>query len=439
MTMRPNSIRARMTTGFALFIALLMLLVSVAFYSTTRRGERHNANALLSQATLQMQQELKDEGQARRDVTAITREASNLRVRDLSLLVVNAQGRVIAHSKGPIPSWPLQGDEWIATSFPSGNMTVTLALPWNKTERTLRERALLLLGLSTLVVAASAAGAWFLVGRTLSPIDHLARQALTASAEKLRVQLEIPSADDEIARLVATLNDLLARIEQTASTRGRFYAAASHELRTPLQALTGHLEVALSRKRPAEDYEMALSESHAQATRLTTLVQDLLLLNQLDADTSRPPATTLDLADICEIELSHLRILAERRGLNLELSLPANCEITAPRSHATMLVRNLLENAVKYSAPSCMVHLQIDQHTLIIRNECSPTEGWDEDKYFEPFFRPDASRNSPTGGNGLGLAICKAICQSNGWDISLREEKNSVCVSVRFGGTISPN
>lgn len=432
-TMRPNSIRARMTAGFAFFIALLMLAVCAAFFAYTKRSDRKNADARLDLAAQEIQRELRDGEHSLNDPVELVREENeDLNAADVAVLVVDKQGHVVAQSQREVPPWPPRGDDWRTTSFQAGAHTIVIGVEWHETEEALRERTYFLLGLGAFVVALSSLGAWILVGRTLAPIDGLARQAKAASTESLRVQLESPSPDAEISRLVETLNDLLARLGETAATRGRFYAAASHELRTPLQALTGHMEVALSRPRDAEDYQTALSEAHAQAERLTALVQDLLLLNQLDADTSRPPGVLLDVADMCVSELSPLRALAEERGLTVELSLPDACEISAPWNHATMLLRNLLENAVKYATPGGKVRLNLTQSTLTICNDCEPVAGWDADKYFEPFFRPDASRNSQTGGNGLGLAICKAICASNGWDIALHQEKSGVCVVVRF-------
>ena len=91
-----------------------------------------------------------------------------------------------------------------------------------------------------------------MVGRTLSPIDRLSRQAAAASVESLDVRLAAPSRDAEVVRLVATLNGLLQRLSDAAESRGRFYAAASHELRNPLQALLGHVEVTLDKERDRE-------------------------------------------------------------------------------------------------------------------------------------------------------------------------------------------
>ena len=218
-------------------------------------------------------------------------------------------------------------------------------------------------------------------------------------------------------------------------SRERFYAAAAHELRTPLQALSGHLEVALSRSRGAEEYRAALGEGHAQTERLTVLVQDLLLLNHLDAQSARPAAVRLDLADLCESELRTLRVLAEKRALKIELDLPERCEINAPWNHVTMLLRNLLENAVKYATSGGNVRVQLKNATLTICNDCVFDNALEPEKLFEPFYRPDTSRTSATGGNGLGLAICRSICQSNNWTIALRAEENSLCATVVFSQT----
>jgi signal transduction histidine kinase len=431
--MRPNSIRACMTAGFALFIAALMLAVCATFFLYTKRMERQDADASLSQAAQDIQRELRSgEHSLNNPAELFAEENDDFRAAGVALAIVDARGRIVAQSQARIPYWPPRGDAWRTTGFRSGAYTVVIGVPWHETEVELRERTVLLLGLSALVVGFSALGAWVLVGRTLSPIDHLARQAQAASTESLRVQLQAPSPDAEIARLVSTLNDLLARLGETAVVRGRFYAAASHELRTPLQALSGHLEVALSRKRSAAEYEVALCEAHAQAERLTSLVQDLLLLNQLDASTACPPGAPLDLADLCDSELRQLRPLAAARRLQIEAALPDSLEIIAPWNHAAMLLRNLLENAVKYATPGGAVRVQLARDELTICNDCAPVAGWDADKYFEPFFRPDASRNSETGGNGLGLAICKALCDSNGWELTLHQQAESVCAVVRF-------
>jgi signal transduction histidine kinase len=308
----------------------------------------------------------------------------------------------------------------------------------------LQRLELLLLSLCTVLVVAG--GAWVLVGRTLSPIRRLAVQASAASVElrhagdrqvaNLRVRLRAPSQDAEVVELVETLNGLLARLAETAAVKGRFYAAASHELRTPLQALSGHLEVALSRERTAEEYETVLHEAHRQTARLTSLVRDLLLLHQLDSPAARPQEP-VDLAEVCDGAPGQLAPLIDARGLRLSADLPPGTEILAIPTHAEILVRNLVENAVKYASSSGQVTLRLTstggQARLELFNECPLVPEWNPEKLFEPFYRPDRARSARTGGNGLGLAICRAIAAANGWTVTLRQEPGGVRAVTSFG------
>lgn len=430
-----RSMRARMTFGFALAIALVMALLCAGLLLWTRHTARRVVDELLDQSARQVAHEASEQSGSLPNVAFFLREeGSELSDQNLALLVVDARGRVVAQSQKRVPPWPVpeeERDNWRVRSVPWGAFTLVLAAPWREVRRHEREFALILAGLSLTVIAASGAGAWLLIGRTLSPIGLLAQQAEQASADDISVRLNSPSPDAEVTGLVATLNGLLERQAQAAQAKGRFYAAASHELRTPLQALSGFLEFGLSRPRPKEELECTLREAQEQSDRLISLVQELLLLNQLDMTTAQPPAQEIDVPDVAERLLARMEPEIQARGLRIVKSWEGVDEIRAPSQHVEMLLRNLLENAVKYAASGGLVRLSWASSTWTVWNECAPIEGWDASKYFEPFFRPDASRHSSTGGNGLGLAICKALCQSNGWQITLQQESDREPSGVR--------
>ncbi|MDQ3814383.1 MAG: ATP-binding protein [Armatimonadota bacterium] len=460
--LRARSMRARMTLSFTASIAVLLLLACGGIIGFSVHSARRSADALLTTAIGEVQYELSHGEHSLDNPGAFVREESDeFRANNLVLLVVDEKGHVVARSHRRAPSWPLQDDDWRVATVQSGARTVVIGLPWKDNEHGLREQALALLGLSTLGILAAAAGAWLLVGRTLAPIGSLSRQAHTAGENTPHdrgpraldgLSLTAPSQDAEVVDLVTTLNDLLARVAAMSASRGRFYAAASHELRTPLQALLGHLEVALSRPRTAAEYRATLEEAHAQTRRLTSLVQALLTLNQLDATPTPPPCEPLDLAAVCERILGQLQPLIAERGLQVRADLQ-DVETTAPPAHVEMLLRNLLENAVKYATPHGQVGVRLcggavfgsqaasQSPVLEICNECRPDPNsaddshlaWDTEKWFEPFFRPDAARHSETGGNGLGLAICKAIALVNGWSLTLRGDATTVQATVLFG------
>jgi signal transduction histidine kinase len=430
--LRPHSIRARMTLAFAVFNVALIGILGLAFYIYMERQERRRADDTLRQAIEELREELEEGDYSKQNIAHVVREeSSDLHNLNVAVIVIDATGKVIAHSSRQAASWPLPR-EWRSNSFQYAGHTLAVALPWSRMKENLRDRTQVLLIMGGLVVLCSSLGAWVLVGRTLSPLDGLVRQASAASAETLLVQLDTPSSDAEMVSLVSTLNDLLNRLSQTVQAQGRFYAAASHELRTPLHGLSLLQEVALSRPRSAQEYADALTQSHAQTQRLTRLVQDLLLLNQLEMDTSHPAPVLLDLADICEGELAHLQPVIEKKKLQVNAPLPPVCELTAPWTHITMLLRNLMENAVKYAGVGGRVEMQVAPSQVRIWNQCEIPQNFEAEKYFEPFYRPDASRNSQTGGNGLGLSICRAICETNDWHLDLCVENGGISAIVQF-------
>jgi signal transduction histidine kinase len=428
--MRKSSIRARMTRGFAIYTAVLMLTMCAVYFFSTRYAQHHAANHILRENETKLGDQIKHQADISPRALIVHNE-DDWTAEGTAVLVVDHDGRVVARTPGETFPWPLHDDSWHTTTITYQNGTIVVGVPWEATEKRLLRRTLLFLLVSIFIVAALAAGAWIAVGRTLSPLDGLTEAALRASSSDVHLRLESPSQDEEMLRLVKTLNDLLSRQEETMEARGRFYAAAAHELRTPLQALTGHLELALDRERSAAEYKLALQEGHTQAEQLTNLVQGLLLLNQLETNAGKSLEDQLDLADICETELASLKSLMTARGVTVASSFAADCEITAPWSHAKILLRNLLENAVKYATPGSVIKVELDKSTFRVWNECASEES-DPEKYFEPFYRPDESRNSEVGGNGLGLAICKGICEANGWRIHLMRTDGGMKAQVRF-------
>lgn len=439
---RINSIRARMTLAFALQTAALMALVAGGLLFYLHYTAAQAAENTLDSAAHRVRNELADVTNGNGFNDFLTENGDSLKMEGLSLLLVDAQGVILRKSQAAAPAWPhRKKDGWRTRALPYGAKTIVVGYYWRSTELVLRREGAVLLALSLCVVLASAFGAWWLVGRTLSPIDSLSHQARRAAAtDSLHLRLLAPSQDAEVVDLVATLNALLASVGKTAEARGRFYAAASHELRTPLQALSGHLEVALSRERSRDEYKTATEEASRQTQRLSALVQGLLLLNQLD----RPMPDTLsrepvDLSEICRRILGQFQPLIARRHLIVSSDLPPFVERMAFPQHAEMLLRNLIENALKYSAPGGDVTLRMALPSgaacLEIFNTFPAQSRLDTAALFEPFYRPDEARTSDTGGNGLGLAICRAIATANGWQIALDQTEQGVRVAVTFASS----
>lgn len=436
-----RSLRARLAGAVTAAFAVWMLLVCVGLVAYAHQTVRSKARDELWLVAETLRDQLL-KAHTHRPGTAcpvlaefIRQQRHELVTEAMAVFVVDADGAVIEQSQRLIPQWPLGREDagWQAVSLPDGSRTVVLAQHWERADEDLRAEALVLVAIGLCATLAVACGAWFLVRGTLSPISRLAHQAAAASVDTLHPRLSASSQDAEVVELVTTLNDLLSRLSDTALARGRFYAAASHELRTPLQALSGHLEVALSRERTADEYRASLTEALAQTKRLTSLVQDLLLLNRLDAATALPPTEMLSVAALCERALQHLAPLVAEKGLHLVVGLEGEGQIVAPPTHADMLVRNLAENAVKYVSSGGDVRVEMRETTggveLRIFNTAPPTLKLDAKSLFEPFLRHEAP-GSASAGSGLGLAICKAIAVANGWDLRLEQTAAGVLATA---------
>jgi signal transduction histidine kinase len=268
-----------------------------------------------------------------------------------------------------------------------------------------------------------ALGAWVIVGRTLKPLRSLSRQADQSTGTRL----VSPSSDHEMVELVTTINSLLDRIEATAEAKTQFYAAASHELRTPLQALNGHIDTALSKERSDGEYRVALVEAQKQTQRLTTLTRDILTLHQLQA-VQVDPDERADIVASVRTSIAELEPLIEARKLAISVDIPSELNLKGRQSFSDACIRNLIENAVRYSTQGTAVSVSFADDLLIIRNQCVFDCDFDLEQLFEPF----RSSKTEGGGNGLGLAVGRAAASANGWLVSLGSQSGEILATVSF-------
>lgn len=434
------SIRTRLTVTFSAATGLLLLIVWAVLTASFRYSAEHTADVLLRDTIREICTEVTEASLSGLQ-GAIEEERATWGTEGLAVRVVDNAGLVVATSAPQGPSWPRpssgRSDGWRTVTQQAGSWTVVVGVPWEATEQSLRTQAFALAGFCVLIMGMVTGGAWWLVGRTLAPIDGLARQAaLQSTQESLHTRLIAPSDDAEVQNLVTTLNGLLDQISRVAEAKGAFYRAASHELRTPLHVLCGQAELALSRPRSADEYRTALSEIQDQAERLNALTRSLLLLHRLEMRTNTIAQEPTDLACLCHTALATLAPTIHARQLQLRAQLPEVLIIPASPLYLQMLVRNLLDNAVQYATPGGVVEIEVAELPVgmvlrIVNTTTLPPET-DLGRLLEPFYRPDASRTASTGGNGLGLAICKAIVESSGWGLRLQWISGAVCATVTF-------
>lgn len=156
-----------------------------------------------------------------------------------------------------------------------------------------------------IAVAILTAMIWWLVGRTLRPVELIRRQVAAIGLEELNPRVPAHGSGDEIDRLADTMNDMLARLEASAAGQRRFIADASHELRTPLTRLRTSLEVDLSQ--PDSDFELTSRRALGDAMDMQALVDDLLFLSHRASEIPSRRRETLDVDVVIEDEVGPAR------------------------------------------------------------------------------------------------------------------------------------
>lgn len=260
-----------------------------------------------------------------------------------------------------------------------------------------------------------------LVRRSLLPVRSISRTAERMGSGDLARRLPV-YGDDEFAELSATLNGMLARLqnafqkqEETLEQQRRFVADASHELRTPLTVIKANADIYQKGERTVEAYRNALGVIGRNANAMNRLVQDLLLLAKADAgqlQTKREDISAQALLDEAE------EAFAGREGAKLTIRrMDGDAQLHGAFDELKRVLANLLENAYRHTPAEGEITLSLtaDEQRVIfsvhdtgcgIAPEHLP-------RITERFYRADESRARAHGGTGLGLSICKSIMDAH--------------------------
>lgn len=268
---------------------------------------------------------------------------------------------------------------------------------------------LLLVGLP-LLLAVVAAVAWAMIGRALAPVEAIRSRATEISAARLHRRVPVPPGRDEIARLAATMNAMLDRLEAAQLAQRRFVSDASHELRSPVAAIRQHLEVALAHPETTTVADLA-GTVLAEDLRVQRLVDDLLLLALADERILARP-TRIDLDDLA---------FEEARRIHADVRAVEPVQLRADEDALRRMIANLAENAARYAAGKVVLTLKERDGTAILTvdDDGPGIPEADRERIFERFVRLDRSRTG--GGTGLGLAIAAEIARAHGGSIRVTD------------------
>jgi two-component system OmpR family sensor kinase len=318
--------------------------------------------------------------------------------------------------------------DWTEGRF--GGQYVVLAIPLTDVQSTLGGLLQLEILISALVVAGTGLLAWFIIHLGLRPLRRMGAVAGDIAAGDLSRRVEPATSKTEIGRLGLALNSMLSQIEAAFAERTasesrlrRFIADASHELRTPLTSIRGYSE--MLRRGAAEsptDSELARRRIEDEAVRMSTLVDDMLLIARLDQ--GRPlEMKPVDLQAIARDAADDAHAVAPQRDVTLDAPTPV--VVTGDDTRLRQVVGNLMRNALVHTPSTTPVEIAVSTENGFARltvSDHGPGLRADEvERIFEPFYRADPSRSRDRGGAGLGLSIVNAVVSAHGGKVSVRE------------------
>ncbi|MHB1355604.1 MAG: ATP-binding protein [Anaerolineae bacterium] len=374
---------------------------------------------------------------------------------DTRIRILDAAGRVVVDSVPSAQGMSLAGDPLVADALAGkqtsqvegtgGGATMSLALPWQTEGRTigviyltqplrdvtavLHDLRLLWL-LATVFALVLTVGAGFVLsGAITRPLSSLTNAARAVADGKLDLQVPVQSGD-ELGQLSAAFNTMTGRLHASRQAQRDLVADVSHELRTPLTTVKGMIETL--RDGAVDDLQVRdrfLASVDGETDRMIRLVNDLLLLSRADSNALNLHLGSFDIGTVITQTIERLRPLADRKRVALLFNAPdGTLPVWADEDRVELVLVNLVDNAIKYSrvggivtvssyrAQDNIAQVKVTDEGVGISHEALLRIG-------ERFYRVDKARSREEGGNGLGLAIARALVEAHGGQLTLQSEE----------------
>jgi two-component system, OmpR family, sensor kinase len=429
----PSSIRVRLLLALLGMLAIVALVMGVVTY----RNVLAETETLFDYQLRQMALSLRDQGEIPPDqADALTDEQL-----DFVVQIWSVDGRSIyatrAHNALPSRAMlgfadiEVEGQTWRTFSVATSARVIQIAQPRHIRRRLAADAAwhsvLPLLFLTPLLALAG----WWLSAQTLAPLRRVAGQL--SRPQQLLEPLPAQGLPEEVAPLVSALNGLLSRLGETLENQRAFVSDAAHELRSPLTALKLQLET-LKRASDAGQREQALTVLGGGIERAVRIVEQLLALARSEPGAPAAPREIVDLVELVRQAVVDTVPFALSRGIEFELHAEDAVEVLADRSALPLLVRNLVDNAVRYSPRGSRVELRVlpgDGVPVLQIDDGGPGIPVEEhERVFDRFYRRASAGEE---GSGLGLAIVRSVAAQHGAIVSLAQSPlGGLRVTVRF-------
>jgi two-component system OmpR family sensor kinase len=273
------------------------------------------------------------------------------------------------------------------------------------------------LALPVAIVLAAGVG-WLVAGAALGPVERIRVEAEAISGGELDRRLSVPETRDELTALGASLNRMLARIQDTVERERRFVDDASHELRTPLANLKSELDLGLRRSRSEAELIAVLRSAGEETDRLVRLAEDLLVLARADGGRLPIRRETVDLEQLARETVDSFASRIANLGVTVDIQVPLGISASVDPVRIRQALGNLIENAIRNTPAAGRVTVTVEEVgselSIVVADSGPGFPAGFVATAFEPFSRVDAARGRSDGGAGLGLAIVRAVAEAHG-------------------------
>lgn len=484
MTMRwwPASLRARLTLWFTVVLGVPLVAFAVISYVVFDRTLLARTDHFIDDALSAFARELGNERRLAPDNAVAARTTVHeVRFRQLQVVITDTAGTLLAASApaddaesratGLAPLDPQvalaavraagRGAGRVLTHDTPGGayrihvlplrlaespVTLTGIAPLRDIDEILARIRRAYLVAIPLLLAAAAAGGYFMARRSLSPVSAMRARAAAITDANLHERVPVATPHDELGGLATVINSLLDRLERAFAQQRRFMADASHELRTPTAIINTEAQVTLARAHRSEgEYRESLAVMQGAAARLTRIVDDLFLLARADAGHLVARHRDIYLDDVVHDTTRAVRPIAERRGVRVELHPVMDAPFHGDADLLGRLLLNLLDNAIKFSVGGGTVSVELSaladatppRYEIRVVDDGPGIAAEVQERVFERFFRGDPARArvepTETSGAGLGLAIARRIAEAHGGTLQLvasRPGRTEFCLTL---------
>lgn len=285
-----------------------------------------------------------------------------------------------------------------------------------------------LLAVLGLVVLISIGMAYWIAHRGIRPINEVTQAARRIRSTTLHERIEAGAFPSELLTLVETFNEMLDRLQESFDRLSQFSADIAHELRTPVNNIRGEAEVALSRPRGNQEYREVLASELEEAARLSSIIDNLLLLARSESPQADIDREWFSLHD----ELERLREFYDAVMLESEIHFAVESKgslrVHANRSLLQRAIGNLIENAIRHTSEGGTIAVaafcESDELRIEIADNGSGIAAEHLPHLFDRFYRVQRDRSIRSGGSGLGLAIVRSIVRMHGGEIVVDSQVN---------------